>query len=209
MSVSIIRSMGGLVFDAVFSEDHSSDLNVTDNPVENGVVVSDHAYMDPLRVTIQAGVSDSPIAVRGSDQFASGTSRSKKAFDILTDLQRAAEPFDVQTGLRLYKNMVCTSIKALQDKDSSSVLNFVAELREVIIVYTQTVKYKSKKVSKTKNGKVEKSAGDKHATPKAGATSRQASPVVNRGEVKTNPVSDSKSDAPRKSSLLKKMIRLL
>jgi hypothetical protein len=30
--VAIIRSMGGLVFDAVFEETHEADLEVTDNP---------------------------------------------------------------------------------------------------------------------------------------------------------------------------------
>ena len=53
--------MGSFVFDAVFEETHEADLEVTDNPVETGVVVSDHAFMKPLRVKISAGVSDTPL----------------------------------------------------------------------------------------------------------------------------------------------------
>lgn len=205
--VAIIRSMGGLVFDAVFEETHESELEVTDNPVESGVVVSDHAYMKPLKLTISAGVSDTSLRGWGggyqisqgalvgggsgegkdfwsrnapSDPFASDTGRSKRAFELLTELQKRAEPFAVQTGLRLYKNMVCTAIRTSQDKDSSGALLFTAELREVIIAYTQVVKYQ---------------------TPAEGATKRQASPIKHKGEQQGKEV----TDPAKKKSLMKKL----
>lgn len=127
--------MGGLVFDAVFEEQHESTLEVTDNPVETGVVISDHAFMKPLRLTIHAGVTDTPL----NDDPEEG--RSKKAFEALTALQARAEPFDVQTGLKLYKNMVCATVRTGQDKDTVNAFIFTADLREVQIVSTQTVKY--------------------------------------------------------------------
>lgn len=159
--VAIIRSMGGLVFDAVFQEDHESELQVTDNPVETGVVVSDHAFMSPLRVSISAGVTDTPLLGSTVDPFASDAGRSRRAFEVLTDLQKRAEPFDVQTGLKLYSNMVCTSIRTGQDKDSAGALLFTAELREVIIVNTQIVRFPPRR---------------------AGPTKRQADPKKNKGE---------------------------
>ena len=178
--VAIIRSMGGLVFDAVFEETHESELEVTDNPVETGVVVSDHAFMKPLRVKISAGVSDTPLAAVSDDPFASDAGRSRRAFELLTELQKRAEPFDLQTGLKLYENMVCTSIRTSQDKDSSGALLFTAELREVIIVYTQVVQYPPRK---------------------AGATKRQAGPQKDKGEQQGKEV----ADKPRKQSLAKKL----
>lgn len=178
--VAIIRSMGGLVFDAVFEETHEADLEVTDNPVETGVVVSDHAFMKPLRVKISAGVSDTPLAVVTDDPFASDAGRSRRAFELLTELQKRAEPFDLQTGLKLYENMVCTSIRTSQDKDSSGALLFTAELREVIIVYTQVVTYPPRK---------------------PGATKRQAGPKKNKGEQQGKEV----TEKPKKQSLSKKL----
>lgn len=177
--VAIIRSMGGLVFDAVFEETHEADLEVTDNPVETGVVVSDHAFMKPLRVKISAGVSDTPLAAVTDDPFASDAGRSRRAFELLTDLQKRAEPFDLQTGLKLYENMVCTSIRTSQDKDSSGALLFTAELREVIIVYTQVVTYPPRK---------------------PGATKRQAGPKKDKGEQQGKEVTNS----AEKKSLIKK-----
>lgn len=177
--VAIIRSMGGLVFDAVFEETHEADLEVTDNPVETGVVVSDHAFMKPLRVKISAGVSDTPLAVVADDPFASDAGRSRRAFELLTELQKRAEPFDLQTGLKLYENMVCTSIRTSQDKDSSGALLFTAELREVIIVYTQVVTYPPRK---------------------PGATKRQAGPKKDKGEQQGKEV----TNPAKKKSLIKK-----
>lgn len=178
--IAVIRSMGGLVFDAVFEETHESDLEVTDNPVETGVVVSDHAYMKPLRVKISAGVSDTRLDIFSADPFASAAGRSRRAFELLTDLQKKAEPFDLQTGLKLYKNMVCTSVRSSQDKDTSAALLFTAELREVQIVYTQVVKYPPRK---------------------AGATKRQVGPQKDKGEQQGKEV----TDAPKKQSLAVKL----
>lgn len=178
--VAIIRSMGGLAFDAVFEETHEADLEVTDNPVETGVVISDHAFMKPLRVKISAGVSDTPLADITDDPFASDAGRARRAFDLLTELQKRAEPFDLQTGLKLYENMVCSSIRTSQDKDSSGALLFTAELREVIIVYTQVVTYPPRK---------------------KGATKRQAGPKKDKGEQQGKEV----TEKPKKQSLSKKL----
>lgn len=176
--------MGGLVFDAVFEETHESDLEVTDNPVETGVVVSDHAFMKPLRVSLSAGVSDVVLnPISASDPFASSSSRPKLAFKLLQELQAKAEPFDLVTGLKLYPNMICTSIRTSQDKDTANVLVFEAELREVLIVNTRTVKYK----------------------PTAAATKRQVAPKKDKGEQQGKEVTDSK----QKASLISKALKAI
>ncbi|MES2587014.1 MAG: hypothetical protein V4536_08855 [Pseudomonadota bacterium] len=187
--VAIIRSIDGYVFDAVFSEEHEAQLEVTDNPVETGVVVSDHAFMKPLKVKIKAGVSDAvlnPITrFYGVDQFSGGTSRSKRAFDLLCDLQKSAEPFDVQTGLKLYKNMVCTSIRTSQDSSTSSALIFEAELREVIIVNTESVTYpprsKARQAQKPKDGG-EKQGAEVPATESKGSLLKSAAKSLGFGK---------------------------
>lgn len=180
--VTIIRAVGGLVFDATFEEDHESELEITDNPVETGVVVSDHAYMRPLEITISAGVTDTPLATRPNDPFASDASRSQRAFDLLTQLQASREPFDVQTGLKLYRNMLVRRIRTAQDAATSQVFVFTAELREVKIVSTRTVTFTARK----------------------GSTHRQASKTKNKGEVQGKEVTTAK-----KSSALVKLGRAL
>ncbi len=160
-SVSIIRSVGGLVFDATIKEDHEDTSTVTDNPIETGVSVSDHMYRNPIKVTLTAAVSDTPLVADPNDMFTTAATRSLSAYDQMVTLKNAAEPFDVMTGLKLYHNMVCTSVKASQDKDSAGAFLFDADLREVIIVNTQTVTFPPRK---------------------AGSTKRQADAVKNNGE---------------------------
>lgn len=212
---AILRTIGGLPFDAVFEESHRLDLEITDNPIENGSIISDHAFMSPVSLTIRAGVSDTRLFTFFSDPYGDGKSRSVRCYELLTELQRAAEPFNVQTGLKLYRNMVCVGIEIDQDKQTANCLIFRAHLREVIIVNTQTVKYKSKKVKENSDstGTGDKTSTDKHATPKEGETSRQASPTTNRGNIKGSEVQDkgvgATAKTSRKSSLLKKMTGVL
>jgi hypothetical protein len=189
--MTVLRHTGGLVFDAVFRESHESELIVTDNPVEAGNIISDHAYMGPLRLVIDAGVSDTPLALQPDDPFSSDVSRSRKAYEMLSDLQKKAEPFDVQTGLKLYKNMLCTNIRVNQDKTTANVFSFTAELREVIIVTTQIVTYPKRK---------------------PGKPDRQASKKREKGEVNPQQVADqtpSGQPNPKKQSLAKKLSAMI
>jgi len=143
-------------FDAVIREGHTSELEITENPIETGVVVSDHAYMKPQRLEVEGAVGD--VWLYGKDQhgntvedtFRSDASRAGAAFGYLLTLQRLAEPFSVQTGLRLYPNMVITSLTADQDKETAAILIFKASLREVIRVGTRTVTYPPRKPGKPK-----------------------------------------------------------
>lgn len=176
--ISIFRSIGDLVFDATFSEAHTSELEVTDNPTETGVLISDHAFMKPLKLTITAGVS-SVLLPSGNPAYGDGDERPTTAYELLCDLQREAEPFDVQTGLRVYENMVCLSINTQQDKDSAGIFYFVASLREVIIVDTETVSYPPRK---------------------AGPTQEQAGKTKEKGEKQGK--DEAKAVAPKKASLL-------
>lgn len=149
-ATTLLRSVGGLTFDSTIKESHEDTSTVTDSPVETGVAISDHMYRNPIKLSIMAAVSDVPLGDRRVDSFASDVSRSIKAYEMLVALKNAAEPFDVQTGLKLYTSMVCTSITVSQDKDTSRILEFTAELREVIIVKTQEVKYPPRKSGATK-----------------------------------------------------------
>lgn len=164
--VAILRKIGGLSFDATFEEAHESELVVTDNPVETGVQVSDHAYMAPLRLTITAGVSDIPLrGVPPGDPFTSDSSgRSRRAFEVLSELQALAEPFEVQTGLKLYRNMVCTNIRTAQDKNTAGIFVFTATLREVIITFTRSTTYPPRRTGATRRqSTAKKSRGEQQS----------------------------------------------
>lgn len=139
---AIIRSYGGLVFDATFEENHTFEREYTENPLETGQPITDNSFQKPFSLTAQVGVSDTPLVRNPNDPFAVGQyKRTQAAFEVLTSLQATGDPFDIQTGLKLYQNMVCLKIKVIQNKDTDSALIFEVDFREAIFVSTQVVSY--------------------------------------------------------------------
>jgi hypothetical protein len=147
-ALNIGRNIDGLTFDAVISEAHVSELQVTENPIESGVSISDHCFMRPLKVTIQAAVSDIKMPSASTLYDGSPSGRVRQAFAMLQDKQSslASNPniidaFTVVTGLKTYYHMVVTSLTATQDAQTSSLLAFTAELSEIITVKTAAAAY--------------------------------------------------------------------
>lgn len=52
------RSIGTITFDVVTTEDHQSDLSITENPIESGAAIADHAVVQPKQVTINGIMVD-------------------------------------------------------------------------------------------------------------------------------------------------------
>jgi hypothetical protein len=52
-SASVItRSIGEFQFDCVTIENHTSNLRITENPVESGAAIADHAVLEPKEITL-------------------------------------------------------------------------------------------------------------------------------------------------------------
>lgn len=181
LSINPDQTENALTFDAVLREEHTSELAVTDSPVETGVLLSDHAYMLPQRLTMEGAFSNTPMhqegggfgVLVGGDGIKAaadnGMPRSTNAWDVLTKLQAMAVPFDVQTGLKLYKDMVITRLSATQDETSVGALFFTADLRQVLFATSQTVTYppRAPKRGQPKKKTVEKKAEEPTATQSA------------------------------------------
>lgn len=157
-------------FDTVVLETHRAEMVITDNPVETGVVISDHMYRQPRTLSIDAAVSDVRLINEGFDRFESEAGRSSAAWDYLNKLMESAEPFSVQTGLKLYESMVIASLTVDQNKSSAAVLFFRADLREVIRSTTDIVTFPPRKKGKPKRQAPKPKAQGEKATeepPKA------------------------------------------
>ncbi|KLU15072.1 MULTISPECIES: phage baseplate protein [Xenorhabdus] len=48
----ITRSIGEFQFDCVVIENHSSNLRITENPIESGAAIADHAVLEPKEITL-------------------------------------------------------------------------------------------------------------------------------------------------------------
>lgn len=61
------RSIGKITFDVVTTEDHQSDLSITENPIESGAAIADHAVIQPKQVTINGVMVDHDHSTFGLD----------------------------------------------------------------------------------------------------------------------------------------------
>lgn len=156
-----------IAFDAVLNEAHTSELVITENAIATGEPVNDHFYMLADRLEVQAAIGDiwigmrdaqspdAPIAPAKTDlAWLAGegggdvSTRSQRGFQSLRGLQRSAEPFQVQTGLRLYDNMVIRVLTTEQEGANHSALIFRATLAEVIRRSTETTTFPPRKPGK-------------------------------------------------------------
>lgn len=188
------KSIGEIQLDAVISEDHDSSVRVTKNPVELGAEVTDHAIILPKIITINAEVSDTPLGIAALGQivdfvtglFGTSTSenltRSEAAYNAMIQLQESREPIEVQTKLKLYKNMLITNVRVIQDKDSSNIVAMVIRLEEILIVESEIIKLTSEELQE-------------------GTIKDQASPSENKGRKEPIIPSDSTNKSVLKQIL--------
>jgi len=130
--VLVKTNIGAYFFDAFLSVAHSSKLKITENPVESGSTVADHAYMEPRELTMEIGMSD-VLTSLVPGQFNTGYTRSVSAYQTLRQMQIDRIPLFVHTRLDSYQNMLIQAISAPDDKNTQFGLRCSVTLREVII----------------------------------------------------------------------------
>lgn len=138
--------------DTIFSYDYDERVRITENPVEQGIKTNDHRIIEAKRLSIECGVSnivgikDALLNIgRSSTETLLQTaklmvfgnrydSRSRVAatYSRLQIAMYNGEPFDVETPLGLYKNMLITGIKSMQDSDTISMFRGVVSFQELI-----------------------------------------------------------------------------
>lgn len=185
-------AIGPVAVDVVMREVHETRLGITEQPIETGAKITDHAYVEPKKLMFE---------------FADGNAVS--TFNALVQFQEAREPFTVVSGLYVYTNMLIANLSAERDATYSRILKGKAEMQEVIIVSTAyassegesgSARSKGKKGGKksTQSGKPAKSSTT------GSATQDRASSTSMRGDVNSSTVQNS-SGAGGRQSLLKRM----
>ena len=123
------RQLGGIFPDVVTEELHNDELTMTEQPVEIGAPVTDHAWMQPYKVLVNGGFSNSSAGSEGWVQA---------AYQQLLGLQQSKQPFDISTGKRYYVNMLLRSLTVITNEDSEFSLMFRAACQQIILVSTQS-----------------------------------------------------------------------
>lgn len=162
MAVSLLfkktrAKLGTLELDASVSESHSSSVEVTRHPVEQGAKITDHRLENPDELTITGVISETPLPTsdvstelrtsegrqyQGRGQAAAG--RVASAYQELLELKASETLLTVVTALRTYENMCLTSLEVPRDAKTGRALRFTAKLTQVRVVQNKTVQVQAK-----------------------------------------------------------------
>lgn len=126
---SVQRQLGGIFPDVVTEELHNDELMITEQPVEIGAPITDHAWMLPYKVLISGGFSNSTAGSEGWVQA---------AYQELLALQASKQPFNISTGKRYYTNMLLRSLTVITNEEAEFALMFRAQCQQIILVSTQS-----------------------------------------------------------------------
>lgn len=132
-------NIAGYFFDGFMSVSHERKLTITQNPVEIGASVVDHAYVNPTTVTMKIMMSDVHQSIIPG-QFSDLTFRHTSAWAILKQIQESRIPVDIFTKLGYYKNMLIESISAEDTKETFRALDATVTLVEIPVARVKTVK---------------------------------------------------------------------
>lgn len=159
-------AIGPIPVSVVMTERHTSSLGITENPIESGAKITDHAYIEPKRLTLEF-----------ADANAAAT------YSTLVRFQESRVPFTCVSGLFVYQNMLIKSLDAHRDADTSRILDGKVELQEVLIVstaYTST-EGDSNSSNSSNSGKSKKGEpGGKKSTKSARPTKERATDSVTK-----------------------------
>ena len=162
-----LRSIGSIQADVTFEERHEDTLTITDHPVEQGAVISDHAYLNPVTLEIKIGFRPKTGVMAAINLLTSGgVPYLNQVYQNVLALQKNRVLNVIMTGKRLYANMLVERIACVTDKDTENVLMLTLSCRQLIIVQTQAVTFApdSNMASPQKTGAVQ-NLGQKSLIP--------------------------------------------
>ncbi len=122
-------------FDVIIDESWSDVAEWTDFPVETGLPISDHAIIEPTKLTLSGIVTDTPIqagAIALPD-------RGRRAYERLLFLMNARSLVTVITGLRVLQDMGIESVDVTRDNTTGQAVWPVVSLKQVRIVNSVSV----------------------------------------------------------------------
>jgi hypothetical protein len=120
--------------DAVIEEIGEDQLVITEQPVEAGATISDHAYKLPARLGLEYGwAGGSPQNTGNDPAFLKGL------YQQLLGLQTSRTLCTVYTGKRIYTNMLIQGIALRTEKETENILLVRLSMQEILIATTQQV----------------------------------------------------------------------
>lgn len=132
-------------FDLFISESHTLEFQLSDHPLQNGCVISDHVQQKLRSVTIKGMFSNHSMSRRSStDESIDVQSENKsyaalenvalRRYEELEKIAKKKEPIRLVTSIIDYPQMIISEIRTERNNKSGSAITFTMTLREVKLV---------------------------------------------------------------------------
>jgi len=121
------RMINTLIPNITLEETAVDTLQVTDQPVETGSPVSDHAFLLPCQITMRVAWSDSAGQYEGY---------SAQIYLAFLQLQASRQAFNVYTPMRGYNNMLISTLHKVADETNSHALFINVSMRNILLTTT-------------------------------------------------------------------------
>lgn len=137
-------------FDAVLKTEHNLRRTITSHPVQIGANITDHSFQQPVRLSLEIGVSDSMDCYSKEDDWTGSVTingyscRSINAYQELRRIMNSGNPMTVHTRIETYDNMIIESITVPEDFKTKYELRASILFQEIITVEASRTKTSTK-----------------------------------------------------------------
>jgi hypothetical protein len=154
-----------IVPDAMLSEAHASEADITEDPVEQGANVSDNIRPKPRPLNLELFVSDD-VKIAGG-VLISEPGRAERVYSQLEQCQADGSLLSVDLGgvhsfSRSYSNMAVQAVRTTRTAKSMNALTISLVLKEIRIVSSEIV---AAQTAKEPKGQPKINGGDKATKP--------------------------------------------
>lgn len=136
-STTVPSQIGDLAIDVVV--DHTTELEseTTDNPVETGWTVSDHVIRAPLKLSLTAIITPTPVSYFNAFGGAN-LDRMSEAAAYLMRLYEQGEPITITLPDAIYDNMLMTRCPLVRNVENGFCYRLSLEFKHIIVVEQKT-----------------------------------------------------------------------
>lgn len=135
MGTQIKFASGDVVeIDATTSRVPTTQVEVTQHPIETGATVADHRIVRGSEIQLEGLLVDFPL---GKRRVEGAAGRARAIFDRLEGAQLAGELLTVLAPDKAWSNMLITSLSA--PKGANGSIQFSASLKQIQLATSQTV----------------------------------------------------------------------
>jgi len=121
-----------ITFDAVVQESHEHRNLITENPIEDGSIVSDHKTKLPFVLNMSGLLTDTPIAknIPLFGAIFSSEGRARKLMDDIVNVDNENVLFTIITGMKAYKNLLFEELTPQRGSEDSGI-RFQAKCKQI------------------------------------------------------------------------------